>query len=99
MDSTSQRADDSVLNTWIYDYLGPQPIDPHRTCDKPYAAMSFDEICTAVFELHNQVIHLYRHMTSRAEIPSTRELVNRLLAAEEHETMRLAQQTNRVHNL
>lgn len=91
--------DDSVLNTWIYDYIGHAPIDPHRTCDRAFAEMSFEEICTAVFDLHNQAIKLFAHLASRAEIPSTREFINQLLDIEQHETMRLAQQANRIRDL
>lgn len=91
--------DASVLNTWIYDYIGHQPIDPHRTCDRPYASMNFDEICRAVFDLHNQAIQLFQHLASRAEIPRTREFIDQLLAIEQHETMRLAQQSNRIRDL
>ncbi len=96
VDGFMKRADPKALNTWVYDYLEKQPIDPHRTCDAPFAKMSVDEICEAVFDLHNQVIALYRYLLGRAEIPEARELLQALLDMEEHETMRLAQQTNRI---
>jgi len=94
-----QNADPKALNTWVYDYLGHQPIDPHRTCDGPYAQMTFEQISHAVFDLHNQVIELYRYLEGRAEISETRDLVKQLLDMEEHETMRLAQQAARIGDL
>lgn len=94
-----KRADVRALNTWVYDYLGHKPIDPHRACDKAFASMTLDEICVSVFELHNQVISMYRYLVGRAEIPEARELIEALLHMEEHETMRLAQQTNRIRDM
>lgn len=78
---------------------GKGHIEPHRACAEPYATMSFDEICESVFDLHNQVIELYRYLLSRAPIPEARYLLQPLLEMEEHETMRLAQQANRIGDL
>lgn len=94
-----QNADPKALNTWVYDYLGHQPVDPHRTCDAPYSQMTFEQISHAVFDLHNQVIDLYRYLESRAEIPEAQVLLKQLLCIEEHETMRLAQQAARIGDL
>lgn len=93
------NADPKARNTWIYDYLGHQPIDPHRTRDGPYSRMTFEQISHAVFDLHNQVIDLYRYLESRAEIPEARDLLQLLLGMEEHETMRLARQAARIGDL
>jgi len=95
----AERADPKALNTWVYDYLHRQPIDPHRACDAPFARMTFDEICRSVFDLHKQVADLYRYLAGRVDIPGTRDLVESLLAMEEHETMRLAQQTNWIRDM
>lgn len=94
-----KRADPKALNTWVYDYLQHEPIDPHRSCDAPYSSMTVEEICQSVFDLHNQVTGLYRYLLGRAEIPEARELLESLLAMEEHETMRLAQQSNRIRDI
>lgn len=99
VDGFVQRADPKALNTWVYDYLGHEPINPHRTCDAPFAQMSVDEICESVFDFHNQVITLYRYLLGRAEIPEARDLLQALLNMEEHETMRLAQQSNRIRDM
>jgi hypothetical protein len=94
-----KQADPKALHTWVYDYLSHAPLTPHPACNLPYAKMSFDDICREVFSLHDQVIALYRYLEGRAEIPETRDLVGELLKLEEHEAMRLAQQTNRARDL
>lgn len=97
--SFEKQADPKALHTWVYDYLSHTPISPHQACSAPYAEMSFDDISREVFSLHDQVIELYRYLEGRAEIPETRDLVRELLKLEEHEAMRLAQQTNRARDL
>lgn len=99
IDGFEQRADSKVLKTWVHDYLGHEPIDLHRSCDAPFAEMTFDEICGLVFDAHNQVIDLYRDLLGRADIPEAQELLQALLDIEKHETMRLAQQTNRMRDM
>ena len=99
IDGFEKRADTKALNTWVYDYLDNQPINPDVTDEANFAKMSFDEICAKVFEIHNKVIDLYRHLLAQAEIPEARELLQSLLDLEEHETMRLAQQTNRMRDM
>ena len=99
LERTLERTDAHVLNTWVLDFIGHQPIDPHRTCDAPFRDMTFEQICTAVFDLHNQVIKLYQHVAARADIPDARELLSQLLDAEHHETLLLAQQANRIRDM
>lgn len=92
-------ADSKALNTWVYDYLNHEQIDLNRSSNAPFANMDFNEICLAVFDAHNQAIDLYRDLLRRADIPEARQLLQQLLDIEEHETMRLAQQTNRMQDM
>lgn len=94
-----EQGDPKALHTWVYDYLGHTPVEPHRICKAPYAKMTFDEISASVFDVHNQVIDLYRYLQGRADIPEASALVDELLSMEEHETMLLAQQANRIRDL
>ncbi len=94
-----EQADSKALNTWVYDYIEHEPIDLLRSCPKPFTEMHFDEICGAVFDAHNQAIDLYRELLGRADIPEAQELLKALLDIEEHETMRLAHQTNRMRDM
>lgn len=70
-----KRADPKALNTWVYDYLQHEPIDPHRSCDAPYSSTTVEEICQSVFDLPDQVTGVYRYLLGRAEIPEARELL------------------------
>lgn len=99
VDGFQKQANPKALHTWVYDYLGHEPVDPHRACDRPFAGMTFDEICESVFDLHRQVRSLYRHLIGRAAIPEAQELLQALLDMEEHETMLLAHQTNRIRDM
>jgi len=64
-----------------------------------YARMSVDEISEEVFAIHNRIIDLYRSLENRPGIDKASELLGEMLQLEEHETMRLAQQVNRMHEL
>ena len=99
IDGFEHRADAKALNTWVYDYLNNDPIDPKRKSNADFSDMSFDEICLSVFDVHNQAIDLYRELLGRADIPEAQELLQDLLSIEEHETMRLAMQTNRMRDM
>jgi len=99
IDGFEQRADVKALNTWVYDYLEHKPIELHRGSDAAFADMSFDEILKSVFDVHNQAIDLYRELHGRVDIPEAKDLLQALLDMEEHETMRLAQQTNRMRDM
>lgn len=99
IDGFEQQADPKALNTWVYDYLDHEPMDLRRSCNVPFAEMDVNEICLSVFDVHNQAIDLYRNLLGRADIPEAQELLQALLDIEEHETMRLAQQTIRVQDM
>lgn len=90
------EADPKALHTWVDDYVKRTPIDPQQTCSAPYASMNVEEITAAVFDMHNQIIDLYRYLVGRADTAEARSLVEDLLSLEEHETMLLAQQKSRV---
>ena len=94
-----QQADQKALNTWMYDFSEHEQIDLQRFCAKPFSEMTINEICGAVFDVHNQAIDLYRDLLQRADIPEAKDLLETLLGIEEHETMRLAQQTNRMGDM
>lgn len=93
------QAEPKVMRTYVYDYLSHRPIKTHRTCEAPYAKLGFDDICREVFELHRQVIDVYRDLEGKVEIPEANHLLQDLLAMEEHEAMRLVRQTGRMQDL
>ncbi|MFO7705530.1 MAG: ATPase [Halopseudomonas sp.] len=94
-----QQADTKALRTLVYDYALHTPIDIERICDKPYGAMAYDAIAEDVCSTHNQIIDLYRYLLSRSVIPEEQQLLEALLAVEEHETMQVFHQVNRGRDI
>ena len=64
-----------------------------------YAQMSVAEISREIFAVHNQIIDLYRSLQNRAGLGKASGLLDEMLRLEEQETMRLAQQVNRMNEL
>jgi hypothetical protein len=98
VDKIEKHADPKALHTWIYDYLTRNPVLRNQAC-KAYDTMTVEEISLDIFTIHNQVIDLYRSLARRAEIDGARNLAEDLLQLEEHETMRLARQVSRIHEM
>ena len=98
VEKIERHADPKALHTWIYDYLTRNPVLRNQAC-KAYDTMSVEEISLDIFTIHNQVIDLYRSLARRAEIDGARNLAEDLLHLEEHETMRLARQVSRIHEI
>ncbi len=94
-----QHADPRALHTWVYDFLSHKPIKTPYSCDGHYAQLDFEQICREVFDVHHQVMDLYRDLTARVDIPEAKELLRSLLEMEEHEVMRLSQQVGRMGDL
>lgn len=94
-----EQADSKAMHTYVYDYLTHKPIGISQSCDVAFAELDYDGICREVFHFHEQVMDLYRTLLSKADTDSTRDLLESLLAMEQHEAMRLATQTVRMHDL
>ncbi|PLW83205.1 ATPase [Kineobactrum sediminis] len=94
-----EQADPKLLDTWIFNYIASSPFDTGITYCPLYSNQSFEDICKSVFSMHNQLIELYRFLVAKADIPEAEELLKELLDMEVHETMLLAQQSNRMHDL
>jgi hypothetical protein len=95
----AEQGDQRALNTFVYDYFKHAPAIPHALTDVPFATMDFAAISQAVFNFHNEAIELYRYLLSRAQTERMEKLLQPLLDLEEHETMRMAQQANRIGDL
>ncbi len=94
-----KHADRKALNTWVYDYVSRDELTLRASCSQPYAEMTADEIARDIFNIHNQIIDLYRSLARRAEIEKARELLDDLLQLEHHEAMRLAHQVGRLNEM
>lgn len=95
----ARRADPKMLHTWLYDYFAQWPVEANATSNKPWQEMDISEIGEQVFALHHRIIELYKYLEGRADTPEARELLQELREMEEHETMRLVHQANRMGDL
>ncbi|MAC33280.1 ATPase [Parahaliea mediterranea] len=94
-----RQADPKAAHTYVYDYIPHNPITTHLDCDDHYAKLDADAISAEVFDFHEQIIDLYQSLVGKAEIREAAELVQSLLAMEEHETKRLVRQVERMDDL
>ncbi|MDX2319391.1 MAG: ATPase [Moritella sp.] len=90
---------ESVLNTWCYEYLDKTPIVRHQQCEVPFSQLKSTDIIPEIINLHQQVIDLYNYLQSRAELPSTKELLTQLADLEQHKIMEMVQSANRLEDL
>lgn len=88
-----------VLSTWCLEYLDRQPIVTHENCEASFISQDLSEIIEAVVAQHHQIISLYKHLHSRAEIPSVIELTKQLVELEEHYAMQMVQGSNRIEDI
>ncbi|GAA6132986.1 hypothetical protein [Halopseudomonas sabulinigri] len=94
-----QQADINVLDSWVYDHFTDNPRTRTLDLEVSFAGLDYDAICTRVFDLHNDALDLYRYLEGRAETAGGRELMQDLLAMEQHETLRLAEQAQRAQEM
>lgn len=95
----SVSGNEHALNTWTYEYVNKQPIVQHVHCDAPFAALDSTQIIDVIVEQHQQVIKLYRYLLNRADIPSSKEILESLCSLEEHEIMRMVHSANRLDDI
>lgn len=96
---SKEDASRQALDTWVYDYFEKAPIQPHEICSDSFRDKSTEEVLAQVLAMHDQVTGLYRYLQGRAEVPSTRALVDSLLALEQQEARRLVTQAHRLDDL
>lgn len=94
-----QQADIKVLDSWVYDHFTENERTRALDAGQSFAGMDYDAVCAQVFDLHNDALDLYRYLEGRAETAAGRELMQELLAMEEHETLRLAAQAQRAQEM
>jgi hypothetical protein len=93
-----EHADPRALQTRLHDAVQGDVLALDLDSEA-YAQMSVDEISREVFAIHNQIIDLYRSLENCPGLDKAGELLGEMLQLEEHETMRLAQQANRMNEL
>ena len=86
------QADEKALKTWLYEHLTETLPPDAKERNLPFGTMGFDDISKEIFDVHNQVIEVWRSMSGKGAIPEARELSQNIFELEEHETLRLADQ-------
>ncbi len=94
-----EQADPKALNTWLYDQISETLPPDQRTREVDFGKMNFDQICEEIFDVHNQVMEIWKGMTSKGAIPEAKELSQKIYELEKNETMRLADQITSVNQM
>lgn len=89
----------NVLSTWCLEYLDRQPIVTNESFEASFIGQDLSEIIEAVVAQHHEIITLYKHLHSRADIPSVSELTKQLIDMEEHHAMQMVQGANRMEDM
>ncbi|WGK61469.1 hypothetical protein QAO71_15690 [Halopseudomonas sp. SMJS2] len=98
VDQFRAQASEAESRTWLYEHIG-EDLPPRARWELSFVGKDFNEINEQLFELHGQLIEVYTSMTGRAAIPAAAELMRNMLALEEGETRRLAEQCGRLQDL
>lgn len=94
-----EDAQPAALHTWCAEYFDKHPF-AHEELDRiDYARMTVTEVMLSLLSIHERIINLYRYLSARAEISSTEELLNGVLALEQHEVMRMMRDAVRLEDL
>ena len=97
-----RSASSQALNTYVpflYAALEQQPSQTHNACNVPYASLCIDEVAEEIFDFHHQVIEFYHQLSNEAQIPEAKELLESLLAFEQHEEMSMARQFGSINDI
>lgn len=86
-------------DTWLYDWLDHPPQPPERITGDTTGDLSFNAISRAVFEVHNQIMSMFKQLLPRADIPEAKELIENVIGLEEGHTRQMAQQMNRIRDM
>lgn len=97
LDQAEHDLQKSVLNTWTYEFFRNTGLKSREEFD--FHNQDVDQLLWAVLEVHENIISLYRELAERAEVNSTRELLENLFSLEEHEAMRMARDAGRMQDL
>lgn len=99
LESLKSSADAHVLKTWGYEYMKDFP--PKKSLDHGRALSDMDneQIVKHVEERHNEVIELYDHLKSKAQIPEVYSFIEQIIDIERNEAQRIAQSANRLRDI
>lgn len=98
IERVKEHAEPSALQTPLHDAVQGDVLVLDIDSET-FATMGVDEVSQEVFAVHNRVIDLYRSLEKRRELHKASGLLAEMLQLEERETMRLAHQVNRMHEM
>ncbi len=99
VDKTMESANKSALNTWCQEYIHKNPITTHKRCEEPFTDLNTSEVSELVFNLHSELLELYRFLYAQAGAPSALRLLKQLIDLEEHEAMQMATGASQLEDL
>ena len=93
----THTSEERALNTWTYEYFNKSTIIQHDDeCIEPFNNLEAGQVIDKVIIQHNEILTLYRDLYSKAEVASTKELLEQLVALEESHIKQMVQSTNRM---
>ena len=99
IERSKEDADQKALHTFVYDYIENAPLKPREISADAFMGKNTDEVLETVMGYHDEIIQLYTYLHGRAEVPSTKALVDDLLAYERQEWRQVMSQAHRFDDL
>lgn len=96
---SEKDADKAALQTWCAEYFDKYPLKLETLIDLDFSNMKTDDVLRSLLAVHDRIIDLYRYLSTRAEVTSTAELLNGLLALEQHEIMRMVRDAEKLEDI
>lgn len=92
-------ASPAALHTWCYEYFENAPSHPESHEASDFRELAPDAIMRKVLAEHEHIGELFRYLRDQVETPTAHELIDNLVSLEEHETMRLVRDAERMEDL
>lgn len=96
---SEKDAHQSALHTWCAEYIDKQPFTPEAVENIDYSTMSTAAVMQSILTIHEQIIDLYRYLSTRAVVTTAEEFLNFILTLEQHEAMRMVRDIEKLEDL
>ena len=95
----THTADEKALNTWTYEFFDKSTIIKKHDCIELFDGLEAKQVIDKVITQHNEIITLYRDLSSEAVVTSTKELLEQLVSLEENHIKQMVQSANRMSDM
>lgn len=99
LQSLKSAADSHVLKTWGYEYMKDFPPKNALNHEAALAGMGQEQVVKHVEERHNEVIELFEHLKSKAQVPEVYDFIEQIMDLERKEAQKIAQSANRLQDI